>query len=252
MNTESASVPEVGDVDATDYAAIVRAAGLSTGTALTSNAANFNGDLSKPLMGVVLVDKGGAAELRSGLSGLSAPITFAVDTELEGAADVAQVYRNAGFEVVVALPTSGAAMALEDVPLRLAAAMDAVPGATTILDVPNGQILRDRELMQVALQTLRVTGHGLLTYGADGGNTVPQFADQVGVFSDVVSTVIDDDPSPEAMLAKLEQSVLEARRAGAVVVVGQMTPETVSTLFQWVVGAQASDITIAPISVVLR
>lgn len=254
VNTESASVPEVGEVDTTDYAAIVAASSLQAGTALESNAAIFNGDVSKPLMGIVLIDTGEVESLRSGLTALSAPITFGIGADLANSAVVAKGYRDAGFEVVSVIPDGSfqPGMPLELVPEVLLSAMRAVPSATSVVDSINGVVPKDRDVMQVALQSLKLTGHGLLTHSADGDNAVPQFADQAGVRSDVISRVIDAEPGAENISATLEQAVQDARRTGGVIVVGRMSQETVTTLFQWLLGADPRDVTIAPVSVVLR
>ena len=137
-------------------------------------------------------------------------------------------------------------------PGRLAAAIGAVPNATAILDTLNGDVPGNTDLARMVLASLKVTGHGFLSYQRAGANTVPQLADEMGVYSDVIYRVIDDEPGAANIALSLEQAVQDARNNGAMIVVGHVRQETVTSLFQWLLGADPRDITIAPISVVLR
>ncbi|WP_157966349.1 divergent polysaccharide deacetylase family protein [Oceanibium sediminis] len=252
VNTESAGVPEIGGVATDDSAAE-----LVPGEALSTNAVPFDGDTSKPMMAIILIDEGGAADLRSGLGVLEAPVTFGVSADLRDAADVARQYRAAGFEVVAVIPGDGALGLTENLPPEavtplLARVLQAVPNATAVLDPIGGPLPNDRALAEELLDGLRITGHGLLTHRGSALNTVPLIADEKGVFSEVIYRIIDSEPGSANIALSLERAVLDATRDGSVLVVGHLRPDTVTTLFSWLLGSGPRDVTIAPVSVVLQ
>lgn len=252
VDTESAAAPEIGPADTG-----TAAPKLQPGNALTDNAVAFTGDAGRPLMSIILIDDGQAPGLRDGLTSLSAPITFAVDAGLPDAAEVAQAYRKAGFEVVAALSDAGplaldAETPADEVPARLAQVFADVPVATALMDRLDGPIPRDRKLTDAVLNAVSITGHGLLTHRGTGVNNVPLIADEAGVYSEVIFREIDEGSDSDSIAVALERASLDAARGGSVIVAGHLRPDTVSTLFSWLLGSGASNVEIAPVSAALR
>lgn len=263
VDTASTGTPQVGGVDAADAIADTDRPALATlgakplvaGRALTDNAAEFTGARDRPLMAIILQDGGVPDDLRRGLLTLSAPITFGITGNLQNAGGIAANYASKGFEVVAVLPDRNQPIARgmppEEVQALLSGIFDAVPTATAVVDQIDGDLPRDPELVKAALETLKVTGHGLLTHRGSGLNNVPQQAIGEGVSSDLVFRVVDEVSDPAAIRQALDRAVLEASKSGKVIVVGRVQPDTVTTLFSWLLSPNASAVSIAPVSTVM-
>ncbi|QHQ34732.1 divergent polysaccharide deacetylase family protein [Algicella marina] len=248
---------EVGAADNTDAEIIELASEpLSAGTALSDNAVSFSDTGDRPLMAIILQDDGSAEALRQGLLALSAPITFGVTANLSGATRIAEDYNSKGYEVVAVMPNQGQVVERGSDPSAfrelIGGVLNAVPPSTGLMDRIDGPLPRDRALVQAALDSLTVTGHGLLTHRGTGLNQVNQQADAAGVASAVVYRVIDEDKDPQAIAQSLDRAVLEASKTGSVIVVGRVQPETVTTLYSWLFGPGAKSVTIAPVSAILQ
>ncbi|MEO0912803.1 MAG: divergent polysaccharide deacetylase family protein [Pseudomonadota bacterium] len=262
VDTASADVPDVvdgtdgvGTTTADDRLVELASMPLAAGSALTDNAVAFAGS-TRPLMSIILQDDGSAEALRQGLLALSAPITFGVTANLSGAEQIAGDYRSKGYEVVAVMPGEGQVMERGDDPAAfrelISGVLDAVPGATGLMDRIGGPLPRDRALVQAALDSLTITGHGLLTHRGTGLNQVDQQADGAGVPSAVVYRVIDAEDDPVKIAQALDRAVLEASKTGQVIVVGRVKPATVTSLFSWLLGPGAKSVTIAPVSSILQ
>lgn len=228
---------------------------LVAGAAVSDHAVEFTGADGKPMMSIVLQDDGSAESLRLGLLALTAPITFGVTSNLSDAAQIAADYRARGYEVAAVLPDEGQVFEKGDDPEDfrgiLGGSLAAVPNATALMDRVGGPISRDTALMRAAFDSLSITGHGLLTHRKSGINSVPDQARAAGVPSEAVYRVIDEDADPNKIAQALDRAVLEASKTGKVVVVGRVQPETVTTLFSWLLGSGAKSVTIAPVSALL-
>ncbi len=264
VNTETVAVPTIGGAEleaepepSDGEFVILNESPLVPGQALISNSADFNGDVSRPLMSIILIDEGADKALRAGLVSLTSPITFGVAANYPGATDAALQYRNNGYEVVAVLPAAGpqalnADTAAQDLSALISGTLDKVPVASTLLEPVGGPIPRNRDLLDAAVEVLQVTGHGLLTHRGNGLNNVPQIAAEAEVVSDLVYRVIDADTGAANVALALERAALDASRNGSVIVVGHVRPETVTTLFSWLLGSGSKSVTIAPVSTVLR
>lgn len=256
VNTESTGTPEIGGAELDRVVTELPQATLVEGTAIATHAAPFTGDLTQSLMSIILIDEGDAPDLRAGLITLTAPITFGVTAGIENATAVSGDYRQNGFEVVLALPSDGAyglngATEIDAVENLIANAVNEIPVATAVIDPIGSPLPQNRRLTGAVLDALKVTGHGLLTYRGGGLNNVPLIADEVGVPSEIVFRVIDEEPGSANIALSLERAVLDASRGGSVIVVGRLRGETVTTLVSWLLGSGAREVSIAPVSTVL-
>ncbi|MEO1293358.1 MAG: divergent polysaccharide deacetylase family protein [Pseudomonadota bacterium] len=252
VETDSAAVPQVGAV-----ADGGGSADLAEGQALTQFAVPFAAGGDRPLMAIVLIDEGENPALRGGLAALPSPITFGVNADLPDATQVAGQYREAGFEISAIAPGGGPLALRADagegqVQATLARIFQLVPGATTLMDPIGGPMPSNRSLSEIVLTSLKITGHGLLTHRGEGLNNVPLIADEVGVPSEVIYRIIDDEVGASNISLALERAVQDAERNGSVIVVGRVRQETVSTIFSWILGEQSDGIEIAPVSAVLQ
>lgn len=258
-STDKPTVTDIGNGDNAEesdslYRTLV-AKPLVAGNALKQNAVEFKGSKDKPLMAIILQDDGAAENLRRGLLTLSAPITFGVTANLDSAENIGKNYASKGYEVVAVLPGSNQVvqrgMSEIEVQELLSGVFDAVPMATTLVDRIGGDLPRDPGLVKASLATLSITGHGLLTHRGSGLNNVPQQAGANGISSDLVFRIIDEAPDPAAIRQALDRAVLEASKSGKVIVIGRVQPDTVTTLFSWLLSPSASSVSIAPVSQVL-
>ncbi len=228
---------------------------LVAGEALTTNAAPSVVAGNRPRMAIILQDDGAPEQLRQGLLAVSAPITFGVTADLAGATDIAKAYRLNGYEVVAVLPGSGQVFERGGDPdgLRelIGGALHAVPVATALVDRIGGPLPLDDALAQGALDTLSITGHGLLTHRGVGLNNVPDLAARTGVASSIVYRIIDNESTSAAITEELDRAVEEAGQTGQVIVMGRMQPATVTTLFSWLLGPTAKEVSISSVSGVL-
>lgn len=263
VNTETLAQPDVIDIgndagsssDASSGIVELTAKPLVTGNALATNAAAHTDNANRPMMAIILQDAGAAEDLRRGLLTLSAPITFGVTANLSGASDISTGYHDKGYEVVVVMPDQGQlaerGMSSADMQSLLSGVFDAVPVATALVDRVGGEFPSDPNLVNAALETLKTTGHAFLTHRGNGLNSVPQKANSEGVPSDVVFRVIDETDDAASIRTALERAVLEASKSGKVIVIGRVRPDTVTTLFSWLLSPGASSVSIVPVSQVL-
>ncbi len=231
-------------------------ADLKQGAALALNRAIFEDPGDRALMAVVLEDVGAGGLARDSLTGLGAPITFAVSADDPDAAAAAKTFRGKGFEVAVMPPAEGPqalTTGLEADVLRadLGAIFAAVPQAAILLDRPEGILPRDSTLAREVIDALAVTGHGLVTHRGAGLNTVDRLAEGTSVKTGMVFRSIDDRAGAGNIAAALDRAALEASKTGGIIVYGTTREETVKTLFTWILGSNSKSVRIAPASAVI-
>ncbi len=255
----NATEPEV-EADRTPQDANERplaSASLVPGNALVDNAVPVSGNDDRPYFAIILQDIGDEGVLREGLLALTAAISFGVPVNDPEAADISRLYREAGFEVVALLPRSGpqvlkAGMPQDQVIENLGAFLTAVPDATAVLDRPFSDLPGSVDLVDALVSGLQVTGHGLLTYPANGLNSVADLATGEGVPGVDVFQVIDETQGADNIKLALDRAVVEAQSRGGVVVVGSTRSETITTLFAWLLGSGSSSVKVVPASAAIQ
>lgn len=220
--------------------------------ALAANAAPFEGS-DRPLVSIVLMDTEGDVLPLETLQSLKLPVTFAIRADDPDATERAEELRNAGFEVIAMAPTSvdmilTGGLSHQQVSETIDRILDAVPGAIGLIDTPKAELQRDRKLSRAVAIRLGATGHGLVTY-AKGFNTAAREAETFEVASDSVRRVLDaKDESPEVISRYLDRAVLDARRAGHVILLGTTRRETVAAIVNWALSSKARGVSLAPAS----
>jgi hypothetical protein len=221
------------------------------GPALEVNGLEFEWDGRAPLLSVILFARGGGAPDPGTLAAFPVPLTIAVDPLAPGAADLAEAARGAGAEVtlIAALP-EGAAPA--DVEVAFQSYLDAVPTAATVIDTEEGRFQESRPRAVQVAAVLAATGHGMVTY-EQGLDTALQVATQQGVPAATVLRAFDDGTrSVGAMKRFLDQAAFRAGLDGAAIVTGELRPEALQALAEWVLGTRAATVAMAPVSAVLN
>ena len=241
----------LNDSDSTDTDD-AEAAGDGRMNALADNAAPFEGS-DRPLVSIILMDTEGDVLPLETLQSLTLPITFAIRADDPNASERAEELRTAGFEVIAMAPTSvdmilTGGLSHQQVSETVDRILEAVPGAIGLIDTPKAELQRDRKLSRAVAIRLGATGHGLVTY-AKGFNTAAREAESFEVASDSVRRVLDaKDESPEVISRYLDRAVLDARRAGHVILLGTTQRDTVGAIVNWALSSKARGVSLAPAS----
>ncbi|MDQ2088547.1 divergent polysaccharide deacetylase family protein [Marimonas arenosa] len=213
-------------------------------------AADFQGVDGKPKMAIVLIDQGPGPVGIEALSSFPYPLSFAIDTSREDAAERMAIFRTAGFEVLamVALPQGASPT---DVEVAMPVLMGKVPEAVGVMEAPGDGIQFDRKVSDQVAQILAASGHGLLLY-PKGLNTAQKLAAKNGVPSSVIFRDIDgQDQRAGAIRRFLSYGALNAGNEGGVVLVGRLQPDTVTALLLWGLEDRAGQVALAPVSQLL-
>ncbi|MEJ6388950.1 divergent polysaccharide deacetylase family protein [Gymnodinialimonas ulvae] len=219
--------------------------------AIEAFAAPFDASETRPLLAVILIDEPDSPIELSTLTGLSFPVAFAVDALHPDAADRAQAYRAAGFEVVMlgSMLVDGATA--RDTEVAVGAARVVVPEAVALLDTPDHRIQGDRPVLDATVAMLAETGQGLVAFPR-GLNAAEQSALRAGVPGATVFRMLDDaDDTAPRITRALTRAAFTAAQEGGVVVVGHTRPDTVTALVSWALSDRSEAVALAPLSAVL-
>jgi hypothetical protein len=249
-------LPSIGsavseDATASDGAArtdVGRGSGIDP---LSRFAATVEVQEGKPRISIVLIDDGSSPIGPSMLDGFPFPLAVAIDPSHPSAASAARGYRLAGLEILALADVPEGAQP-SDVEIALAGALDAVPEAIGILEDPDGGLQASRAISTQVTSFLVESGHGLLTL-PKGLNTAQQLAARDGVPSATLFRDFDGEGQNDAAMRRFLQSgAMRARQEGAVVMLGRLKADTISALIQWALQDSMEDLSLVPVSVVLR
>lgn len=221
-------------------------------TALERNS-SFDGTLTgAPLMAVVLNDPGLPTPLRRSLAALELPVTIALNPMDPSASQAADIYREAGKDVLIlanGLPNGARAT---DLDVTFGAWFDALPQAVGVLDLPRGGFARNANLTNEVLPLIARDGHGLVSF-AGGLSRVASSAQSVGVPHAEVFRVLDDeDQSPFTIRRYLDRAVFQASQIGEVIVFGDATNDaTLEALEMWRSDGRVDQVAVVPVSAIL-
>lgn len=204
----------------------------------------------KPLMAIVLIDDG-AAIGHEALAEFPYPLTFAIDPTAPDAAEKMARHRDAGFEVVAMfnLPREGRP---QDAEVALSAGFDRLPEALAVMEGTGTGVQGNRKMSDQVAAFAGSTGRGLITLG-NGLNTMQKLALREGVPSAAVFRDFDGaGQTPTVMRRFLDQAAFRAGQEGAVIMLGRVRPDTVSSLLIWALQDRVSRVAMVPVSAVLR
>ena len=218
--------------------------------ALQRFAAPVDSDPDLPKMSIVMIDDGTGPLGPDTLDGFPFPVTFALDPSKPGAAERMTAYRALGYEVaaLVGLP---AAARPSDVEQILGGAIAAVPEAVALIEAPDGGLQTDRSVTEQATRFAADSGHGLV-FLPNGLNTAQAIAQRETV--PALSILRDFDGDGQDARTKrrfLDGAAFRARQDGAVVMLGRLTPDTLSALVLWSLQDRASSVSMVPVSTLL-
>lgn len=207
-------------------------------------------DPTLPRMAIVLLDDGSGPMGPDTLDNFPFPVTFALNPAQSGAASRMMAYRSLGYEVAtIARLPDGAQPA--DVEQILAGALAAVPESVALVEAPQGGLQSDRSSIEQTAAFVADSGHGLV-FLPNGLNTAEAIARRENV--PVASVLRDFDGDGQDARTKrrfLDGAAFRARQDGSVVMLGRLTPDTVSALLLWSLQDRASSVAMVPISAIL-
>jgi len=203
-----------------------------------------------PEMAIVLTDDGTLDGAIPALASLSFPVSVMLDPLQDGAEDRMNAYRDAGFEVglIADLPPSATA---QDAAVYFEVALGALPEAIAVLDA-TGETQSDAEVVQQTIAALSRDGLGLLTVPR-GLNTAPRVAADRGVAAGVIFRELDTRGEEARTIQRyIDQAAFRARQTTAVILLGQLRPETLRALIAWSeTQARGGQIAVVPVSTVM-
>lgn len=250
---QGAAMPAADPDPAPDAAAVPPLSPSDRADALRDNAEPFEVAIGTPLMAVVLIDDPATPLDPAALADLSFLLTFAIDPTRPDAADRAEAFRAAGFEVVIlAAPAIAQGATPADVETALAAAIDTIPQAVALMDDPSGRIQSDRPVLDATMAALGATGHGFLAF-PQGLNAAEQTARRLGVPGTTFFRLLDDEDQRATVISRfLGRAAFDAAQTGSVIVAGRTRPDTVTGIFSWALANRVEGVALAPVSAVLQ
>jgi polysaccharide deacetylase 2 family uncharacterized protein YibQ len=248
----SARLPSISDAPETapDEASVTPSADTDGMPPLQRYAAQVDSDPSLPRMSIVMIDDGTGPLGPDTLDGFPFPVTFALDPGKPGAAERMTAYRDLGYEVAALIDLPEAAQPT-DVEQVLGGATAALPEAVALIEAPEGGLQATRAVTEQAASYAADSGHGLV-FLPNGLNTAQAIAQRENV--PTISILRDFDGDGQDARTKrrfLDGAAFRARQDGAVVMLGRLTPDTLSALVLWSLQDRASSVSMVPVSTLL-
>lgn len=219
---------------------------------LQKYASKFDYTGKKPLFAVILRDTGAKDVDRAALAALPFPVTFAIDPDAENAKEAMAIYRAAGKEVVMltaGLPNGATAQDLEQ---AFQTYETILPETVAVMGPAEGGFQDNAVLSQLIVPVIAAQGRGLITFDR-GLNAAAQNAAREGVANGTVFRQVDGGGESVPVIRRyLDRAVFKAAQDGAAIVMGETLPNTITALTEWSLEGRATDVTLAPISAVLR
>ncbi len=246
----SARLPSIGSATEEEASAAPRSNLDANLPPLKRFAASVDSDPTLPKMSIILIDDGSGPLGPDTLDGFPFPVTFALDPAQSDAADRMSRYRALGYEVATLVNLPAAAQP-SDVEQALGGAVAAVPEAVALIEAPDGGLQADRTITEQAARFAADSGHGLV-FLPNGLNTAQALAQRETV--PALSILRDFDGDGQDARTKrrfLDGAAFRARQDGSVIMLGRLTPDTLSALVLWSLQDRAASVAMVPVSSLL-
>lgn len=248
--SNSARLPSIGAPSEPEQASQAALGDATIQPPLQRFAAEVESDPSLPRLSIVMIDTGTGPLGPETLDGFPFPVTFAIDPAQPGARERMAAYRTLGYEVAVLVDLPQDAQPT-DVEQLLAGALASVPEAVALIEAPGGGLQDARAVTEQATRFVAESGHGLV-FLPNGLNTAEAIARREDV--PAVSILRDFDGDGQDARTKrrfLDGAAFRARQDGSVVMLGRLTPDTLSALVLWSLQDRASSVAMVPVSAIL-
>ncbi|MCK0150983.1 divergent polysaccharide deacetylase family protein [Marivita sp. S6314] len=247
----SARLPTIGATAAPDPQDTAETpSATDTRPALERYAASSASDPALPKMAIVLIDDGTGPLGPESLDNFPFPVTFALDPGNPESAQRMAAYRALGYEVATLVDVPEAAQPT-DVEQILAGAIAMLPETVALIEAPGGGLQSARSSTEQATSFAADSGHGLV-FLPNGLNTAQAIAQRADVPSTSILRDFDGDGQDARTKRRfLDGAAFRARQDGAAVMLGRLTPDTVSALLLWSLQDRASSVSMVPVSTIL-
>ncbi len=211
----------------------------------------FSNPQGKPVLAILLIDRGDPGLDRAALAALRFPVTFVLDPTLPGVAWLAAPYVAAGQEVAMlatAIPQDATAASLAVI---FAAHAAALPQAVAVVDLPEGGFQDNGPLATRVIPIIKGQGRGLLTYDS-GLNAAAQIARREGLRGGTILRRTDSKGQAADDIGRvLDSAVIRAAQEGRIAVAAEATPATMAALLEWTGQGRAATVALAPATAVM-
>lgn len=217
-------------------------------------AARWQNPEDKPVMGVVIIDRGvGAGGLDpSALAALPFAVTIAIDPLRADAAAAAAAYRAAGDEVAILIGDEPAGATPADFEVAYQSFVQTLPQTVAVIGSPGAGFLRSSLSAQHLAALLSADGRGLVTYD-QGLNPGRRAAEKAGVPVATIDRLFGaGDENMGTLSRELDRAAFAAGQKGQFVVALPSTPDAVTALVAWATGPSGSGVSLAPVSAVME
>lgn len=219
---------------------------------LQKYAAPFDAPDNKPLFAVILLDTGAQDLDRKALAALPFPVTFAIDPDTENASEAMAIYRAAGKEVVMltaGLPNAATAQDLEQ---SFQSYQTSLPETVAVMGPATGGFQDNAVLSKLIVPVIAAQGRGMITFDR-GLNSAAQNALREGLAQGTVFRQVDGAGESVSVIRRyLDRAVFKAAQDRTAIVMGQTLPNTITALTEWSLEGRAAEVTLAPVSAILR
>jgi uncharacterized protein len=214
---------------------------------------------------VVIVDLGLKRDMtRRAIDTLPPEVTLAFSPYADNLPYLVRAARLKGHEVLLAVPMEPTGYPRNDPGERtlltsnsaarnlglLKWSMSRFPGYVGIIAQEGGRFLGSPEHLRPVLGEVKARGLIFVDASKAHAGTADKLSAELGLPVANVTTVIDDDPAPISITARLNAAAAEARAHGHAVVLGRPYPATIEAVKRWLASIRDRDLTAAPITVV--
>ncbi|TVP70337.1 MAG: hypothetical protein EA339_13230 [Rhodobacteraceae bacterium] len=212
----------------------------------------YAGKSNAARMAVILADPGLPMSMRQALAELDLPLTVALNPLDSSASDAAQLYRDAGKEVLILATSIPERATASDLDVTFSAFFASVPTAVGVIDLPEGGFARNAGLLGLVLPLLAQDGHGLVTF-AGGLAQSARAARAAGIAQAEVFRSLDTgDESAFTIRRFLDRAVFQASQMGQVIVFGDASnAATMEALAMWIAAGPPDQVAVVPVSGIL-
>ncbi|WP_341212292.1 divergent polysaccharide deacetylase family protein [uncultured Limimaricola sp.] len=204
-----------------------------------------------PRVSVVLIDDGALDDPVAAASSIPFPVTIALDPAMAQAGTRAARWREAGYEIVATTRLPAGATP-SDVEVTYESAFATLPETVALLDTGAAGLTSDKAVTAQALERLAQDGRGLAALSAGLATPLRQ-ARGAGVPAIEIYRDLGEVGQDDRVIRRfLDQAAFRARQQGAVALLGQLNPETITALTLWGNRADRDGVVPAPLSALLQ
>jgi polysaccharide deacetylase 2 family uncharacterized protein YibQ len=213
----------------------------------------------------IVIDDMGVDRARSDrAAALPAPLTLAFLPYARALEAQIAAARDRGHEILLHMPMQpigtedpgpGAltvALSGDEIRKRVAAALDRAGPVVGVNNHMGSRFTVERDAMRPVLEELRARGLLFLDSRTAGATVGPALARTLGVPFTTRDVFLDNDPSIEAVQARLAELEATARRQGHALAIGHPHDGTIAALSAWLPSAAARGFALVPVSTIVR